>query len=192
MRLPEADTSLLKQFFSKAPSDTRGSAIWILWNTLKKEPADVERLWPKVREIWRWRIDVASSTNHSSDFDSEISWFPHLLDYAPERETLTSMWPLLEGVLPYLGRKRFRSEWEHLQKYLLREIKREPLKAIRFYRLMHEISGRPLWFRENAERSLLEIGLNAQESRDATLSLIDLISSMGDLSYRELYQQYAR
>ncbi len=191
-RLPEAEASLFTQFFDKAPADTRGSAIWILWNTLKKEPANVERLWPRVREIWRWRIDVASSMNHSSAFDSEISWFPHLLDYAPETESLTSMWPLLEGVLPYLNRKRFRSEWEHLQKYLLREMKREPLRAIRFYRLMHEVSGRPLWFRENTERSLLETGLKHKESREATLSLIDLISSMGDLTYRDLYEHYAR
>jgi hypothetical protein len=191
-QLPQSESSLFTQFFAKAPADTRGSAIWILWNTLKKEQLDLERLWPRVREIWRWRIDEASSTNHSSAFDSEMSWFPHLLEYAPQTESLTSMWPLLEGVLPYLNRKRFRSEWEHLLKYLLREIKREPLKAIRFYRLMHEVSGRPLWFRENSEQALLELGLKSSESRSATLSLIDLITSLGDLRYRELYEKYAR
>jgi hypothetical protein len=192
IRLPESETSLFTQFFGKAPADTRGSAIWIIWNTLKTQPDNITLLWPRVREVWSWHIDVASCTNYSSDFDSEISWFPHLLDYAPETETLTSMWPLLEGVLPYLNRKRFRSEWEHIQRYLLREIRREPLRAIRFYRLMHEVSGRPLWFLENSERSLLEMGLNHKESREATLSLIDFISSMGDLSYRDLYEHYAR
>jgi len=34
--------------------------------------------------------------------------------------------------------------------------------------------------------------LKHKESREATLSLIDLISSMGDLSYRDLYEHYAR
>jgi hypothetical protein len=57
---------------------------------------------------------------------------------------------------------------------------------------MHEVAGRPTWFLENNEKTLLEIGLKHKESRDATLSLIDLIGSMGDLRYRELYEEYAR
>lgn len=193
LRSAEGQSSLLASFFSKAPADTRGSAIWILWNTFKSRPNEKTRLWPKAREIWRWRIDVASSNNHSNDFDTELAWFPHLLEFAPETETITSIWPLLEGILPHLGRaRRFGSEWEEIEKYLLREIETEPLKVIRFYRLMHEIAGRPAWFLEHNERTLLEVGLSHIESRDATLSLIDLISSMGDLSYRELYEKYGR
>jgi hypothetical protein len=193
LRSQEGQSSLLALFFGKAPADTRGSAIWILWNTLKSRPDEKTRLWPKAREIWRWRIDVASSNNHSNEFDSELSWFPYLLEFAPETETITSIWPLLEGILPHLGRaRRFGSEWEEIEKYLLREIEKEPLKVIRFYRLMHEIAGRPAWFLEHNEKTILEVGLSHIESRDATLSLIDLISSMGDLSYRDLYEKYAR
>jgi hypothetical protein len=180
-------------FFSKAPADTRGSAIWTLWNTFKDRADDKNRLWPKAREIWKWRVDVASSKNHSADFDPEISWFPYLLEFAPLAESITSIWPLLEGTLPHIRRAgRFGNEWEKFAKYLLREIEKEPLKVIRFYRLMHEVAGRPSWFREHSEQTLLEIGLKNKESRDATLSLIDLITSLGDLSYRELYEQYAR
>jgi len=122
-----------------------------------------------------------------------MSWFPYLLEFAPATESITSIWPLLEGILPHIGRaRRFGSEWEEIEKYLLREIEKEPVKVIRFYRLMHEVAGRPAWFLEHNEKTLLEIGLKHKESRDATLSLIDLIGSMGDLSYSALYEQYAR
>jgi len=193
LRSDEGQSSLLAQFFNKAPADTRSSAIWILWNTLKSHSDEGDRLWPKVREIWRWRVDEASSQNHSSDFDGEFSWFPHMLEFAPETETITSMWPLLEGILPHIGRgRRFGTEWEEIEKYLLREMEREPLKVIRFYRLMHAVAGRPAWFLENNERRILEAGANRKESRDETLSLIDLIGRLGDLSYRDIYEKYAR
>jgi hypothetical protein len=190
---PEGQNSLIVLFFSKAPADARGSAIWILWNTFKSYPEQKDRLWPKAREIWKWRVDVASSKNHSTDFDSEMSWFPYLLEFAPKTESITSIWPLLEGILPHIGRaRRFSSEWEEIEKYLIREVETEPVKVIRFYRLMHEVAGRPAWFLEHNERKLLERGLKHKESRDATLSVIDLIGSMGDLSYRELYEEYTR
>jgi hypothetical protein len=193
LRSPEGQRSLLALFFSKAPPDTRGSAIWILLNTFKSRSDERERLWPKAREIWKWRVDVASSNNNSTDFDAEMSWFPHLLEFVPATESMASIWPLLEGILPHIRRtRRFGSEWEEIEKYLLREIEKEPVKVIRFYRLMHEVAGRPTWFLENNEKTLLEIGLKHKESRDATLSLIDLIGSMGDLRYRELYEEYAR
>ena len=193
LRSDEGQSSLLAQFFNKAPADTRSSAIWILWNTLKSHSDEGDRLWPKVREIWRWRVDEASSQNHSSDFDGEFSWFPHMLEFAPETETITSMWPLLEGILPHIGRgRRFGTEWEEIEKYLLREMEREPLKVVRFYRLMHEVAGRPAWFLEHNERKILEAGASRKESRDETLSLIDLIGRLGDLSYRDIYEKYAR
>lgn len=193
LRSEEGQGSLLALFFSKAPADTRGSTIWILWNTFKSHSDESARLWPKAREIWRWRVDEASSHNHSVDFDSELSWFPHLLEFAPEAESITSMWPLLEGILPHLGRgRRFGTEWEEIEKYLLREMEREPHKVIRFYRLMHEVAGRPAWFLEHNERKILEAGASRKESRDETLSLIDLIGRLGDLSYRDIYDKYAR
>ena len=115
------------------------------------------------------------------------------LEFAPLTESITSMWPLLEGTLPHIRRAgRFGSEWGKFEKYLLREIEKDPLRVIRFYRLMHEVAGRPSWFREHNEQTLLEIGLKNKESRDATLSLIDLIARMGDLRYRELYEQYTK
>jgi hypothetical protein len=57
---------------------------------------------------------------------------------------------------------------------------------------MHEVAGRPAWFLEHNDRKILEAGASRKESRDETLSLIDLIGRLGDFSYRDIYEKYAR
>lgn len=190
---PEGQKSLLSSFFAKAPPDTRGRATWIVWNTVKERPHEIDRLWPKIKELWKWRVDVASGSNHSTDFDEEMAWFLRLLEFAPETETIISLWPLLEGTLPHLSRIRHPLRaWEAIEDFLIREIAREPVRVIEFYRLMHDSANRPLWSQRQQGRKILEFGAARKESRDATLSLIDLIAQKGDRSYRDIYDIYAR
>lgn len=190
---PEGQNSLLSLFLRKAPPDTRGRAIWIVWNTLKQETNKIDRLWPKIKDLWKWRVDVASSSNHSTDFDGEMAWFLRLLEFAPEAETIVTLWPLLEGTIRHLSRLRQSLRaWEALEDYLIREIAREPVRVIELYRLMHDYASRPLWSQRQQGRKILETGAANKESRDATLSLIDLIARKGDRSYRDIYEMYAR
>jgi hypothetical protein len=191
--IQEIEESLLGRFFQKAPPQTRGSAIWLLWKTLEQQINERDMLWIKAKELWQWRVDVASSYNHSNDFDNEMEWFPHLLEFAPMNETITSLWPVLEGLLPYLSRTRhLNMVWEEVEKFLLREVERDSLRVIQFYRLMHEGGKRPTWSRGQEGRKILELGAANKESRNATLSLIDLIFQSGDPQYQDIYNRYAR
>jgi hypothetical protein len=190
---PEGQNSLLNLFFTRVPPDTRGRAIWIVWNTLKENTDDIDRLWPKIKDLWKSRVDVAASANHSTDFDGEMAWFVRLLEFVPEAEGIVPLWPLLEGTIPHLSRiRQSLRAWEALEDFLIREIAQEPVRVIEFYRLMHESANRPLWSRGQQGRTILEIGAANKETRDATLSLIDLIAQKGDRSYRDIYDIYAR
>lgn len=192
IRTQNWEGSLLARFFNEAPPSTRGSAIWLLWKTLEEKSDDRERLWPKAKDLWGWRANASSSSNHSNDFDNEMEWFPHLLEFAPRTETISSLWPLLEGVLPYLSRTRHRGMvWEELEKFLAGEVERDPLRVVQFYRLMHESAKRPSWFRRQGGRKILEFAAANKDSRNAALSLIDLIFQMGDPQYQDIYNNYA-
>ena len=67
---------------------------------IKNNPQKLEDFWPKIRSIWEWRSTEASLHNHSSDYDEEIREFSNLPILAPPFETIQTMWPLLEGLLP--------------------------------------------------------------------------------------------
>jgi hypothetical protein len=105
---------------------------------------------------------------------------------------MMSLWPILEGTLPYISRVRgYGMTWELFEDFLSREVKRDTLRVIQFYRLMHEYAKRPAWFRQRKGRKILEIGLQDKATREVTLSLIDLIAEMGDPQYKDLYDKYA-
>lgn len=193
IRSHEGQESLLALFFAKAQPESRGKASWLLWRTCHDNPADAEAYWPKARSLWHWRVDVASSMNHPDDFGPEMEWFASLLEGAPRSETMVSLWPLLEGTLPYCARSEHRDlTWDALEAFLLREVERDPLRVVQFYHLMYEKAGRAIWSYQQKTRKILEVGAGRKEARKETLSLINLLARFGDHQYRDIYEQYDR
>lgn len=189
----DGQNSLIALFFEDAPPDSRGIAVWLIWRHFEENPKASEHLWERAKVFWRWRVDLARNSNYASDFDNEMAWFPNLLRFAPPSESIVTLWDLLEGILPYLHHRRgFDRGWEQIEAFLVREVHAEPLRAIEYYRLMNEQVDLPRLRRQSDDsKRILEIAAEKKVSRDAALSLIDLLSSRGDLRFLELYSKYA-
>ena len=194
LNLPGGSQNLIKLFFQEAPPQVRGHVPWFVWRVLEDNPNEVETYWPRVRAVWEWRAREASAANHSIDFDDEMEWFAHLLLVAPQHETMVSLWPLLEALLPHVTRSERREEgWLTVEKYLAAEVEVDPVRAIEFYRLMHDQAPQRRWYytREEA-RTIIEKAAADKNARHQALWLIDLLARRGNHQFRDIYDRYAR
>ena len=195
LNLPGGSQNLIKLFLQEAPPQARGHVPWFFWRVLEDDPNELETYWPRMRAVWEWRAKEASAANHSIDFDDEMGGFAHLLLVAPQHETMVSLWPLLEALLPHITRSERREEgWLAVEKYLAAEIDRDPVRAIEFYRLMHDQAPQHRWYyyaREEA-RSIIEKAAADKNARHQALWLIDLLAQRGDHQFRDIYDYYAR
>jgi hypothetical protein len=123
-----------------------------------------------------------------------MQWFARLPLVAPESESLASLWPLLEGILPYIPRTEYRDLiWESVEEYLSNEVEQDPSRAIQFYRLMYERAKGHTWayYKHREEsRKIIQTAAACRESRNEALSLINLIARLGDDQYRDIYGNY--
>ncbi|MFC1862940.1 hypothetical protein ACFL1Z_03215 [Thermodesulfobacteriota bacterium] len=182
---------LLKKFFEIVKPEFRGTACWVLWKILKDNPSDSGSYWPKVRKLWEWRVQEASMANNSTDFDDEMGWLAHLPLKAPSSETITSLWPLLEGLLPHIARDTLGMGWRSVEEYLAREVESDPVKSIQFYYLMYSQVGKPPFlYRGDNARKIIETAAAHEKSRKKALSLIDLLGRQGIHQYKDIYDRY--
>ena len=126
----------------------------------------INEYWPRIRAFWDWRIEIAKKSNNSSDFDVEMSNLVQLTQMAPSIETLVTLSPLLDGLLPHLGRFEYRNiGWDALEQYLAKEINNYPVLAFNLYKQMYanRISTNPLDHQPEA-RQIIEAA--AQNQRD--------------------------
>ena len=186
----EGQNSLISKFFEKALPEDRGHTVWMLWSDLKEHPEKLDTFWPRVRALWEWRLQVASATNHSVEFLPEMQWFARLTLIAPKSETIVSLWPLLEGLVPYVDRSEYRDIlWDSLEEYLAKEVENDPVRTIQFYRLMHSQLKKITWFEHKEARKIIVTAANHRDSRHEALSLIDLIARLGYHGFRDIYEQ---
>ena len=173
--------------------DTFRSAAWACWRACAEHPSKLEAYWPKVRSLWEWRVQEASTANHSTDFDDEMRHFAQLLPVVPKTETIATLWPLMEALLPHIARyQRHDIGWESIEEYLSQEVERDPVRTIQFYSLMHKQTPTPEWFyRNDKARKIIEAAAAHKDSRSDALALIDLLARRGDHQYRDIYERYA-
>ena len=189
---PTGQQSLIATFFKLAPPEARGGPAWWLWRIGEENPSEFEKHWSKVRFLWEWRVHEASAANHSTDFDEEMRWFAHLLLVVPARETMTSLWPLLEGLLSHITRSKYRNiGWDSVEKYLSVEVERDPVRAIQFYHLMHDQLTEPRRYYPEEARKILKTAAACSHSRQEALSLIDSIFRSGDRQFLDILERYA-
>lgn len=191
IRSTEGEQSLITKFFNETDSASRGQAAWMLSRMTGQRKKELGKIWPRAKNLWRWRVDNASAAGHTDDFTSEMGGFSHLLAQAPDDETLVSLWPLLEGFLPYVGRsKQFDRVWHNVQEYLAKKALTEPARTIQYYRLMHDRLSAPLMYYGDDARTILRAGAEDTNSREETLRLIDEISRSGNLEFVTIFDKY--
>ncbi len=185
--------NLIAIYFREVAAEARGRAAWVLWRFCEENLADVDRFWPKIRALWEWRMHEAAGADHSLDFDAEMEWFAHLLPLAASRESIISVWPLAEGLIPHVTRSGQRSMGrDAIEEYVGLEVDRDPVRAIQLYRLLCEQGKQPMWYSTTEERRIiLEKAAADERSRDQTLALIDSLVRCGDYRSRDIYERYA-
>lgn len=193
LRSAEGRNSLLGKFFKKAPAKERGGAAWLLWRMCEDNPQHLKSMWPRVRSLWEWRVEESARANHPTDFDKEMEWYARLPLVAFDLETIRSIWNLLEGTLPHIVRFEHQGiGWDSLEDYLVKEVNRDPERAIQFYHLMHKNKRPSVWFYHKPEgRIIIETAASNEDSRQEALALIDTLARFGNHQYRDIYLQYA-
>jgi hypothetical protein len=190
---PSGEVTLIEKFFESVKPEYRGTACWVFWRILEDNRTDLDKYWQKARMFWEWRINRASMENNSTDFDAEMQWLAHLPLIAPPSETITSMWPLLEGLLPHITRGRHGTAWRSLEKYLEKEVENHPERSIQYFYLMHTQHDIPSYIHHGKEaQKIIETAAENKISRKKALSLINVVASrLRDYQYRDVYERYA-
>jgi len=191
----DGQQSLIVRFFNETPAEVRRQAAWGIVSTYrncKKDELQAAKHWQRTRALWQWRLDEAARMGFSSDFEGEMEGFNGLLDVLPEQENIASMWPLLQGALHYVeGIDHHDPLWRHLEEYLSREVRRDPVRAIQLFRLMHDRLQHALSFYFDTARAILEVGVERKESRGETLLLLEQLARWGCYEFNSLYEKYA-
>jgi len=191
VRSPEGQKSLIGQFFQKTGSESRAQGAWRLSQICGQRRGEIEKLWPRAKQLWQWRVDVASAAGHSTDFIGEMGGFSGLLQNAPDSETIVSLWPLLEGFLPYIDRsKNFDRVWHHIQEYLAKKVSLEPLRVIQYYTLMHSQLLGPVMYYADEAKKILEEAAADKDARDDALRLIDKIARSGNRQFAYIFDKH--
>ncbi len=186
--------SLLVEFFKKVPVEKRPDIPWALGRICEDHLDRRQGFWLRAKAVWDWRNRVSVVSNHSPDFNEEMEEFAQLLLVVPETETFATLRPLLEGLLPHIGRFEYRNRgWDALEKYLVRQVERDSLGAIQLYRQMYDQrTSPPRWhFHSEESRKIVEMAAANLNSRLETLALIDMLARWGDREFRDIYERYA-
>lgn len=183
---------LIVKFFETVEKKHWAGACWVLWRNFEDNRSEIDKYWQKIKSFCEWRINIASKAGNTIDFDEEIVWLAHLPSLAPSFETIKTLWPLLEGMLPHITRSIHANGWSALEKYLSQEVENNPKETINYFYLMHERKNPelPIWQHEE-EKIIIETALQHMESREKALDLIELFARSNNFLYKELYDNYS-
>ncbi len=146
--------------------------------------------WPAISRLWRWRANQATVSKSPKEFAREMARCAHLPAVAPQRETMASLWPLLQTLLPYS--QEF-GAWRTLEKFLANRVDKSPEKVARYYLQMHETSTYvEAGYHSYAEESdkILHTAAANPSSREDALAVMDLVLRRGDQRYQEAYRKF--
>ncbi len=187
--------ALLFEFFQKTQPEIRSRATWALWRICEFNSDSLNAFWPKAKALWDWRSKEAIISNHSPDFNAEILGFAQLLQVAPGFETVESMRSLLDGLLPHLRKADSHDVgWHSVEIFLARQVEKEPVDVIKYYRLMCEQKfNLPQWvYHSESAKKIIENAAENPESRVEALALIDFFAQKWrDYTFQSIYQKYA-
>jgi len=182
-------------FYKTVKADDADIISWACWRIGSTHTTELGEWWLKLRSLWEWRVQEAISSNNSNDYDKDIRNFACFLDFAPESETIVTLYPLLEGMLSHVTNIRYRDKgWDAIEKYLSLQVDRNPLECIQLYHRMREERGEYfVWHRETDHaKKILEAAAENQKSRKLALSTIDNLMSKGNYAFQYIYERYSK
>jgi hypothetical protein len=189
------NNNLLQLLLSGCTERTRGRAAWVLWQLTKTMDVNERKgYWPAVRAFWQWRTNEASIASRPGEFDQEMEWYARLAQLAPNTESIESLMPLLDALIPYLYKFTI---WQTLEEYLATQVERAPVQVIKYYRRMMELAPAsefgPSRHGDETEKIIRTAFKDPSARRDA-VAVLDAIGreTQGrDERYRNLYKTLA-
>jgi len=190
--LPAGPGNLLRLLYEKGTSDAHTGVTWFFWRILEDQPQKREVYWPKIRTVWEWRAMQAKTTNFADDYGDEMRQYAFLLSSIPKSETLVSLQPLLESLIPYITKSQYRThEWDAVEQHLAEEVDRDPCGVIRLYHEMYRLKPPFDFYRatEESHKIIATAAANRTACRE-TLSLISLLAQQGNHEFRDVYERH--
>jgi hypothetical protein len=186
--------SLIVRFCRSVVPSVRAEVPFVLWRILEVNPGERAQHWPRARTIWEWRAREAAQAGNSAEFGEEMHAFSRLLNVLPlAAESISTLRPLLEGLLPYITVPDFPNQaWESVQEFLASEVDRDPQGVIQFYRLMHAQRSSAVTYYPEEAFKIVRTCAASTDSRSDALSLIDSLGRLGDHRFRDIYDKYSR
>jgi hypothetical protein len=189
LRSEDGQQSLIADFFRKLPPLARGDGAWVLWDICNNNRDKLNVYWKRALTLWQWRVAEASGANHSADFDDEMNWFTLLLRLAAEcAETISSIWPLLEGTLPHVARAEPRSTgWDSVEKYLAKEVEHDALRAIKlYYMMLAERKGSlEMYYPREEGHKIVRTALSCQDAEYEAVEMINFLARYGNYCFQD-------
>ncbi len=158
--------------------DVSADVAWTFSQLLHNSAAYVAGRWSRVRDVWEWRTSVAATADKPEEYADEMRNFALMLPVLPSTETLASVHPLLEQILPHITQQDRRSfAWDAVEKYLALEVADHPVDVISMYHRMHELSVPRRSYRLTEEaRSIIETAAREKEAEEIVLKVLDVIA----------------
>lgn len=191
LSLQPNESNLVGLFFSLCGDDLRASAVWTLWKLGESmSERDRQENWPAIARLWQWRTNQVLLSNYPKDFAKEMARFAQIPAVAPQVESMASMWPLLQSLLPYC---REFGAWRALEGFLANQVESSPGYCAKYYRLMHEetneVKGYFHSYNDESDKILITASENLSSRKDA-LAVMDRILRSGNDRYQETYRRY--
>jgi hypothetical protein len=191
----EGQNSLLVKLIHQTNPKIRAFVANACYLVYKDNSKDADMFWPRIKAVWEWRNKESVTQNNSSEYDEEIRNFGKILHVVPVNENIVTLWPLMEGLLPYIARDN-RLNWMFIEKFLIREAHGNPARAILYYKMMYDqITRRPQWIHHSDEaKELIYKTINSGDldARHTTLNLLDNLLRWGDNTFKDLYFTHAK
>ena len=172
-------------YYQKADDETRSHGnFWLSQVLNAQKPSEQDLVWQKIWDLWKWRINIATTSNDKSRFTKEISDFSRLLKNIPF--DLSQVHSILEEALKF---KPNGFAIEEIIKYLGENCERYPDLAIL---LLHKIvlANQTVYILPDAKVSverILTFAINAGNDLEAiAIEIINIFGERGDYSWRLL------
>lgn len=168
--------SLLSYFYDKKEPDLARQAAWQLWRW-GQDNDDFRDDWPKVRMLWKWRLDQADDPEA---YAGEFQWFVDWLPFIQDQGEFNDLSSFLIDTAPFVAHER--RAWETAESYLADHAEDHPATAVEVYTELMVQESRPngISFSDTTAR-LLELGLDEDpDTRRAALDIAEAYFTDGD------------
>lgn len=189
---PEGQASLLMKLYSIQDSGIYSSIAHGLVSAYKSAESEKDKFWERLRVVLEYRLRTALAADHSVEYDDEMRQFAQMLPKLPQTETMESLWPILEGLVPHIARREYVDiGWEAVEEFLVEAVKTDPVRVAQYYRIMNSANKGRHWYDRHGKGSIIiNTAIKSPTARGEVCLLIDRLARNGMNEFLDVYNEY--